>query len=71
MTISPNPGLVTMTTFLLRLQLTRDEGSPCFEKLGSDWLTQDNVDFERRMRRHVKKRFDTCAIICACAYVCF
>lgn len=53
MTISQNPGLVTMTTFLLRLQLTRDEGSPCFEKLGPDRLTQDNVDFERRMRRHV------------------
>ena len=57
MTISPNPGLVTMTTYLLRLQLTRDEASPCFQKLCPDWLTQDNVDFERRMRRNVKKKF--------------
>ena len=59
-----------MTTHLLRLQ-TRDQSSPSFERLGPDWLTQDNVNFERRMRRHVKKRFDTCAFMCAFAYVCF
>ena len=41
--ISANPRIVTMTTYLLRLQLTRDQGSLSFEIPGPDRLTQDQV----------------------------
>ena len=41
--ISANPRIVTMTTYLLRLQLTRDYFSLSFEIPGPDWLTQDQV----------------------------
>ena len=48
--ISANLRTVIMTTYLLRLQLTRDKGSLSFEIPGPDWLTQDQVVFKLRMR---------------------
>ena len=49
MIIGANPRLVAMTTYLLRLQLTRDQGSLSFEIPSPDWSTQDQVVFKRRM----------------------